>query len=101
MIGLFLLGTRDGRLRNYQIELGELYCLQVARIKVSNQNFDGSIIRSIIWEMFSLKKMLLAYKEPAVLLNLDGNYVGPFVIPTVTMSRDMISFEIKVMFVDP
>ena len=61
--------------------------------KIVDPNFDRSVFRSVFWEIFSLKKFLLEYKSSAILLNLDGNYVGPFVVPTVTMSRDMLSFE--------
>lgn len=61
--------------------------------KIVNPNFDKSVFWSVFWELYSLKKFLSKYKNSGILLNLDGNYLGPFVIPTITMSRDMLSFE--------
>ena len=55
--------------------------------------FDKSPLTSIIWEITSMKLFLKQYLFDGVLLNLDGNYLGPKIIPTVTMSRDMLSFE--------
>ena len=58
-----------------------------------SKQFDGSVLKSVWWEVTQLKKLLKLYKRQAILLNLDGNYLGPYSLPVVTMSRDMLSFE--------
>ena len=65
--------------------------------KIENTFFDGSVAASVFWELFLMKKFLSQFGPNAVLLNLDGNYLGPYVNKTVTMSRDMLSFEPGIM----
>lgn len=65
--------------------------------KIENKFFDGSVAASVFWELFLMKKFLSQFGPNTVLLNLDGNYLGPYVSKTVTMSRDMLSFEPGIM----
>ena len=62
-------------------------------VYVQHPFIDNSLITNLVFEIFLFKKLLAKHEKNSVLLNLDGNYLGPFMIPTVTMSRDMLSFE--------
>tara|TARA_B100000768_G_C11233417_1_gene356141 strand:- start:70 stop:1230 length:1161 start_codon:yes stop_codon:yes gene_type:complete len=57
------------------------------------KSFDGLPTISIFWEIFLMKFFIKDFSSNSILLNLDGSYFGPYMIPTVTMSRDMLSFE--------
>ena len=52
---------------------------------------DESIIRQLIWERFTLPK-LMKENDCEILLNLDASTICRFQ-PSVTMSRDMLSYE--------
>lgn len=51
----------------------------------------GSVFKQLFWQFFSLPRLLSKFSCDIV-LNLDAGTVNPFQ-PSVTMSRDMLSYE--------
>jgi len=60
-------------------------------IKIQPTSVDASIVRQLLWQKYQLSRELSQY-GCSIVLNLDAGSIGSFQ-PSVTMSRDMLSYE--------